>query len=333
MQERVLGDSDLRVSRLGFGTWPIGGTHGKGDYGPVDDSAAIEAIHHALELGITVFDTAPAYGHGRAENVLAKALGGRRDQVVLVSKCGLHWSDSREEFYPDSSQTAIISGVEQSLTRLRTDVIDLLLIHSPDWTCPPSEPMDAFAKLRQQGKIRYAGVSNFSLELLDAYLSLGPLHAQQVSYHMFDRRMERSMIPSCRSRGVGLMAFGSLAHGLLSGEWTMSTRFPADDWRAGGEIFGLPLLTPENFATNIEVVERLKTFALDRGATLPELAIAWVLRGDIDVALVGAVTPKQIEDDVKGAVLTLTSNDIRMIEVILDDAAGTSPDAPEYRGD
>jgi methylglyoxal reductase len=109
MQVSTLGNSDLRVSRIGFGTWPIGGTHGKGDYGSVDDRAAIRAIRHALDLGITVFDTAPVYGHGRAETILAKALSGRRDEVVLVTKCGLHWSESEQKFYPDSSQHAIIA--------------------------------------------------------------------------------------------------------------------------------------------------------------------------------------------------------------------------------
>lgn len=332
MQYTNVGNSDLRVSRIGFGTWPIGGTHGKDDYGPVDDRTAIEAIRYALDLGITVFDTAPAYGHGRAEEILAKALAGRRDEVVLVTKCGLHWSEERD-WYSDSSRTAIIEGVEQSLVRLQTEVIDLLLIHSPDFTTPPTEPMEALAELREQGKIRYVGVSNFSLELLDEYLSLGPLHAQQVSYHMLDRRMERSMIPACRDRGVGVMGFGSLAHGLLSGQWTEETRFPANDWRAEGVIFGLPLLTPENFATNIDVVQRLNTFALEKGTTLPKLAIAWVLRGDVAIALVGAVTPEEVKDDAESAALNLSPEDLTAIDAILSDAAGTSPDAPEYQGD
>jgi aryl-alcohol dehydrogenase-like predicted oxidoreductase len=141
------------------------------------------------------------------------------------------------------------------------------------------------------------------------------------------------MIPWCRSRGVGVMAFGTLAHGMLSGEWTIKTRFPVDDWRADGQIFGLPLLTPENFGPNLAVMERLRTFALEKGVTLPKLAIAWALRGDIDVALVGAVTPTEIEDDADGAALTLTPQDIERIDEILSDAAGTSPDAPEYQGD
>ncbi len=326
MEYRNLGTTDLKVSAIGFGLWPIGGTTTHG-YGTVDDQEAITAIRRALEIGINLFDTAPAYGNGRGEQILAEALGPRRKEAIIVTKCGVPWSEEKQNWLRNSSYEEITQSAEASLKALRTDMIDLLLIHWPDPDRPAEIPMRAFADLKRAGKIRYAGVSNFSIEQIREYLRCGPLVAQQVGYHMFDRRMEPEMLPFCLEQGIGVMAYGSLAHGLLTGTFTADAKFGPKDWRASGYAFGLPIFKGENLARNVAVVERLKAFAQGLGWTMPQLALAWVLRQPaISVALTGARKPAEIEDNARTTEHKLTAQEIAAIEEILKDAAGTTPD-------
>lgn len=327
MEYRVLGSTGLAMSEVGFGTWPIGGTKARNDYGVVDDEQAIQAIRHALGLGITVFDTAPAYGFGRGEEVLARGLGSARKDVVIVTKCAVQWDDTNQTWLRLSTYGEIVMSAEASLRRLKTDYIDVLLRHLPDPDRSPEEPMRAFEDLKRAGKVRYAGVSNFSLEQLKSYLDVGPVNAQQVSIHMFDRRMEADMLAFCHEQGVGVMAFGSLAHGLLTGTFTAETRFETKDWRSTGDSFGLPLFKEGNFQRNVAVVERLKEFARERGHTVAQLAVAWVLRRpEVSVALTGARRPEEIDDNAGGTGWTLSKPELNEIESIMLDAAGTAPE-------
>jgi len=326
MEYRFFGKTDLKTSALGFGLWPIGGVTSHG-YGTVEDDQAIAAIRRALDLGITLFDTAPAYGNGRGERILAEALGPRRKDAIIVTKCGVPWSEEQQRWLRNSSYEEITTSAENSLRALSTDYIDLLLIHWPDIGRPPEIPMRAFEDLRKAGKIRHAGVSNFSTEQIRAYLKYGPLVAQQVGYHMFDRRMEPEMLPFCLEQGIGVMAYGSLAHGLLTGTFTADTKFGPKDWRGSGYAFGLPIFKGENLAKNVAVVERLKAFAQGLGWTMPQLALAWVLRQPaISVALTGARKPDEIEDNARATEHQLTAQETAAIEEILKDAAGTVPD-------
>nr|MBA2276974.1 aldo/keto reductase [Chloroflexia bacterium] len=278
MDERVFGTSGLRTSAIGFGTWPIGGTSVKAGYGGVDDREAVAAIRRAVDLGITCFDTAPAYGLGRAEEVLAEALGPRRQDIIIVTKCGIPYLPEEQRFGRDATYDQIIQSTEESLRRLRTDYLDLLLIHWPDEATPAAETMRALVELRDAGKTRFIGVSNFSPQQMADCLEYGPLHAEQVGYNLFDRRREGETFAFCQEHGIGVMAYGPLAHGLLSGQFTKETTFGERDWRAGETVFGLPLFTRENFGRNVRVVERLKAFAAERGYTVAQLALAWVLR-------------------------------------------------------
>jgi aryl-alcohol dehydrogenase-like predicted oxidoreductase len=320
-----LGASGVRTSRLGFGMWPIGGTKERNDYGDVDDQLALDAIRRALDLGVTLFDTAPAYGEGRAEELLREGLGDRTDEVAIVTKCAVHWDRATEKWVTDSSRDAILRSVDISLGRLGRDTIDVLLIHVPDPDIAPAIPMATMAELKADGRIRACGVSNFSLAQLEAYRAEGDVDVVQVGYHRFDRRMEREMFPYAEQHGLGVMTYGSLAHGLLTGTWTATQSFSKSDWRAAGDSFGLPLFTEANLPRNVAVVERLKALAGRSGHTVPQLAIAWVLRNPVvDVALVGARQPSEIEDNVPGAEWRLDDALMAEIEAIMADAAGTS---------
>lgn len=325
MEERSFGKSDLRASAIGFGTWPIGGTFVKEGYGGVDDQEAIAAIRRAVDLGITCFDTAPAYGLGRAEEVLATALGPRRKDVVIVTKCGIPFIPEERRFGRNATYDHILQSAEESLRRLKTDYLDLLLIHWPDEGTPAEETMRALNELRQAGKARYIGVSNFSPQQMADCLQYGPLHAEQVGYNLFDRRREGETFDFCLEHGIGVMAYGPLAHGLLTGAFTAETTFGEQDWRASGKAFGLPIFERENLARNARVVERLQAFAADRGYTVAQLALAWVLRHPaVSVALVGARTVAEIEAALPAVGWKLTAGDLASIEDIMQDAAGNA---------
>jgi len=323
MQTRQWGTSELVTSSIGFGTWPIGGTSTKEGYGGVDDAEAIAAIRHALDLGVTCFDTAPAYGLGRAEEVLAEALGARRKDVVVVTKCGIPYSVEEGRFGRNATHDHIIASAEESIRRLFTDYIDVLLIHWPDVNTPAEETMRALNGLREAGKIRHAGVSNFSNEQLADCLQYGPLVCNQVGYNLFDRRRETERFAFCREHGIGVMAYGPLAHGLLTGTFTRETTFGARDWRATGKAFGLPIFERDNLVKNVAVVDQLQAFAAERGHTVAQLALAWTLRNPaVSVALVGARKSDEIASALPAATWHLSDDDAATIARIMAGAAG-----------
>ena len=324
MKYRTFGHTDLVVSELGFGTWPIGGTIKAGDYGFVDRSEAIRAIHRAIDLGITLFDTAPAYGDGHGEAVLGEALAGNRSSAIVTTKCAVHWNSATKTWITDSTKDSILASVEKSLGRLRTEYLDILLIHVPDPNAIPAEVMACLESLRRSGKTRFVGVSNFTVAQVNEYREFGTIHAQQVGYNLFDRRIERELLPQSVEMGVGVMTYGALCHGLLSGGWTSETEFPEEDWRSKGDVFGLPLFTEQNFATNIKVTEKLREFANDINHSLPQLALAWVLNNEqVSAALVGMRATLEVEENVKALDWPLTPSDISEISSIMKEAAGT----------
>jgi aryl-alcohol dehydrogenase-like predicted oxidoreductase len=207
-----------------------------------DEHDVVEAVHRGLELGVTLFDTARAYGFGRSEELLGRALGGRRQEVVLVTKIGLE-KGADGTYYRDSSKETLLRGFEHSLRALRTEFVDLLLIHWPDRARPWEEPMETLAEIQRSGKARYVGVSNFRAADLSACARLADIVTNQVGYNLFDRRWEREMFPTAERLGIGIMAYGPLAHGLLTGTFTPATTFQSTDWRSSGGAFGQPLLS------------------------------------------------------------------------------------------
>ena len=315
MQYRNFGNSDLLTSVIGFGGWPMG----RGHYGAFDEGEVVRAIHAAIDSGITLFDTAAVYGWGEGERLLGKALDGKRDRVVLVSKGGLDWSEPGASSERNSSREHLTQGLEESLRNLNTDYLDLYLIHWPDESRPFAEPMEAFAGFQRDGKIRHGGVSNFSAEQLSESLETFPIVCDQVGYHLFDFRPESEIFPFCRERGIGVMAYGSLAHGLLTGTMTPDTTFEADDWRRTLTAFGQPLFQGDTFLENLLKVDDLTDLAADRGRSVAQLALAWVISNPVvTVALVGARRPEEIEENVAAADWVLTEDEAEAIRAVVE---------------
>jgi len=301
MRTRMFGNSGLETSVIGYGGWPMG----RGMYGDFDDDEAIAAARASYEKGVTLFDTAAVYGWGYGENLMGKALKGIRNNVVLVTKGAREWvrdnPDRRSATVSDSDPKRLLASIDESLKRLQTDYIDLFLIHWPDHNRAFSEPMEALEKAKAAGKIRHTGVSNFSVEMMAESRETSPIITNQIGYHIFDRRPEAEVMPFVRENEMGIMAYGSLSHGLLTGTWNADKTFSDDDWRRGGANFGINSWGPENLAANVAVVEKLKVIAADHGKTIPQLAIAWVLTNEaVSVALAGSVTPSEATDNIGG---------------------------------
>ena len=301
MRKREFGESGLESSVIGFGGWPMG----RGQYGSLDDDDAKRAARTAYDNGVTLFDTAAIYGWGYGEKLMGEALKGIRQDVVLVTKGAREWQrdnpDRSAATVADSDPDKLRTSIDASLERLQTDYIDLFLIHWPDKGRAFSEPMEVLEEAKRAGKIRHTGVSNFSAPMMEESLKTSPIIASQIGYHIFDRRPEADVMPFSQSHGIGVMAYGSLAHGLLTGTWAAGQSFEEDDWRRNGANFGISSWGADNLAANVAIVEKLKEMASGHGKTMPQLAIAWVLANPaVTVALVGAKTPSEIKEDLGG---------------------------------
>jgi aryl-alcohol dehydrogenase-like predicted oxidoreductase len=322
MRYRPFGRTGLKVSVVGFGCWPMAGDR----YGAIEDDEAVKAIHRALDRGVNCVDTAPAYGAGHSEEVVARALETRRKDVVLVTKCGVKAPPPGQPGpLRDASRANILREVDASLKRLRTDWVDVLLVHWPDAATPFEESMRALEEVVGSGRARFVGVSNFTGAMLAECMGTRRVDVSQVGYHMLDRRQEQETFPLCVEHGIGVMGYGSLGHGLLTGAFTATTTFdPARDWRAGGVAFGQPIFRGDNLKTNVSVVERLRReVAEPRGVPLSQIALAWVLGNPaISTALVGARTPAEVDANDAGAELQLSAAERATIDRILNGVAG-----------
>jgi len=310
MEYRPFGQTGQDVSAIGFGCWELGGS-----YGHFDENEVIRAVHRALDVGINCFDTAEGYGMGQSEELLARALGPRRQDIILVTKFGIMHPD--REKGRDSRRSQALAAIERSLTFLNTDYVDVLLVHWPDVHTPFEETMRALEEIVQSGKARFVGVSNFRVEQLQECMQTRRVDVAQYGYHMFDRRMEREIFPYCREHNIGMMAYGSLAHGLLTGAFTPDTTFEETDWRSRGGAFGLKLFAPENFGTNLAVVEELKAIAQRHGKSMPHLALRWVLENPtVSVGLVGFRKPEEVDASLGALDWSLSQADKDEIDAI-----------------
>jgi hypothetical protein len=315
-----MGRTDLQVSTVAVGTWAFGG-----EWGAVDVDAATATINHALELGVTFFDTAQAYGFGQSERILADALWARapRADVVVATKGGLRRDGDR--LVRDNSAAWLRQGVEASLGSLRTDYIDLYQLHWPDARTPAAETGAALAELIHEGKIRHVGVSNFSPAEMDTLRRFVDVQTLQPPYHLFRREIEAEILPYCADHDMGVLVYGPMAHGLLSGMMSPQTTFQPDDWRSHSSDF-----SGEAFAANLAVVAELKAFAADHGISLPTLAVAWTLANPaVDVAIVGATRPGYLDDSTAAADVKLEEQDLREIERIMAAAVPVKGPSPE----
>lgn len=323
MEQRRFGDSDLVCSALGFGTWEMSTTQ----YGHIDVGDASAAVSAAIDRGITLFDTAEVYGPYHSEEILARALGSRRKDIVLVTKVGFVYGAEDEIVGRNSEYDYIIARAEGCLRRLNTDWIDLLLIHWPDHDTPYDEPIRALEALRASGKIRHYGVSNFSPAMMDVCEQAGHLTANQVGYNLFDRRMEKALLNHCLECGVGFMAYGTLGFGLLTGAFTPETVFVDWDWRSSGRAFELPLFQRANFLKELRVVARLQELAARHGKSVAQLAIAWALDNPaVTVALVGMRSTRELEENVAAVDWKLAAEDKAEINRIFQEEG-----VPTYR--
>ena len=327
MERRRMGDTELMCSPVGFGTWEMSTTM----YGEIDVDAAARAVNAAIDRGINLFDTAEVYGPYHSERLLARALGNRRREVILVDKVGFEYGAGGKILGTNSSYDSVIEHSEGCLRRMRTDVIDLMLIHWRDHQTPLDETMRALEKLRSDGKIRYYGVSNFDVAMLETCRRHGAPAANQVGYHLFDRRMEAEVLPYCSEHRIGFMAYGTLAFGLLTGAFTPETTFAADDWRSHMPAFGLPLFEREHFLKELRAGRRLAALAAEYGRTLPQLAIAWVLGNPaVAVALVGMRDESELEENVAATGWRLSAADrARIDRIFAEEGVPTNVDAPQ----
>ncbi|MEA2655484.1 MAG: hypothetical protein QOI23_849 [Chloroflexota bacterium] len=320
MRKVRLGQSELEVSPIAFGTWQLGG-----DWGATDEEAAIAAIRRAADGGINFFDTAQAYGFGASETVLAKALKGRpRGEFVIATKGGLR--PTAAGTVRDSSPGWIRRGVDSSLKALGTDYIDLYQVHWPDSNVPFAETAGALADLKTEGKIRHVGVSNFDAAEMDEFGRTLPVETLQPVYHLFRRDVEESILRYTNERDIGVLVYGPLGHGLLSGALTPETRFAPDDWRSKSDVF-----QGEPYRRNLRVVSALDRFAqLELGTSVSRLAIAWTLANPaVHVAIVGTRNPKHIDDAIAAADLKLDPSALRGIEEIISDEVRVGGPSPE----
>ena len=314
--------TSIRASRIALGTWAIGGWM----WGGSDEREAIKTIHAALDRGINLIDTAPVYGFGHSEEIVGKALAmdGRRARALIATKAGLNWKDGKP--FRDARKMRIVGEVENSLRRLRTDVIDLYQVHWPDLKTPIAEIAEAMSALHKAGKIRAIGVSNFSPSQMDQFRKVAPLHTAQPPYNLFERGIDQDVLPYCRDRDIAVLAYGSLCRGLLSGRMSQSSQFTGDDLRKSDPKFQAP-----RFGQYLTAVERLDRIAKQRfGRRVIHLAVRWVLdRNKMNIALWGARRADQLSPigDVLG--WHLESDVMQEIDHILSETI-TSPVGPEF---
>ena len=321
MAYSAIAGTPLKVSRVAIGTWAIGGWM----WGGTDETESISTIRAALDHGINVIDTAPAYGFGRSEEIVGKAIadGHLRDKVVIATKVGLEWKDGN--VFRNASRGRIMREIEDSLRRLRTDYIDVYQVHWPDPLVAVEETAAAMQTLFRQGKIRAIGVSNFSVEQMQQFRSVAPLHVLQSPYNLFERGIEADLLPYCRKNNIATFGYGALCRGLLSGRMRSDTAFGGDDLRRTDPKFIQP-----RFAQYLSAVQRLDRLAQERfGQHVIQLAVRWMLDQGITTALWGARHPDQLQpvDEVTGWRLGASTK--AEIDRILREAI-TDPVGPEF---
>ncbi len=311
MRHRALGQSGIEASVVALGAWAIGGWY----WGGTDEAQSIDAIHAALDAGINFIDTAPAYGLGRSETIVGKALAGRRDQVVIATKCSLVWHIQKgkphmqqynKQIYRYLGAESIRYEVEQSLKRLQTDYIDLYQTHWQDPTTSIEQTMGTLLELKEEGKIRAIGVSNATVEDMEQYRQIAPLSSDQERYSVLDRHIEEEQLPYCRTHNVAVLAYSPLEQGLLTGKVTTEREFAEDDRRL--EKPGFDISNRRKINTMLK--EDFQPIADRHGLTLAQLAIAWTIaQPGLTHALVGARNPQQAAENAAAGDVILSSKE------------------------
>ncbi|GEN11317.1 Predicted oxidoreductase [Myxococcus fulvus] len=315
MRTRKLGSSDLDITPLGFGAWAIGGGGWQFGWGSQDDAKSIEAIRRALDSGINWIDTAAVYGLGHSEEVVARALEGRSQRPYVFTKCGMVW-DAQGRISKVLKADSVRRECEASLRRLKVDAIDLYQFHWPVESLEEiEEGWKVMEALKREGKIRWAGVSNFDSKQLERIRGIAPPTSLQPPYSLIHRDIEKDTLPFCERHGIGVIAYSPMASGLLTGAMTRErvAGFPQDDWRRKSSDFQEPKLT-----RNLELVELLRKVGQRHGRSPAEVAIAWTLRNPVVTgAIVGARSAEQVDGFIQAGDFRLTTDEVREIEDFL----------------
>ncbi len=325
MEYRELGKSDLKVPVVSFGAWAIGGWM----WGGTDDAAAIRAIHRAIDEGMTLIDTAPTYGMGHSERIVGEAIRGRRDDVLIATKCGIRWDlegehDGMKTVTNEGKEVTLVRNltpesifheVDQSLQRLGIDQIDLYQCHWPDPKTPVSETMDALLEIQRQGKVRAIGVSNFTVEMMRDCLKKGYIASDQPKYNPLEREIEKDVLPFCAEQQIGVLAYSPIAQGLMTGKVTPDRTFEEGDARADK-----PWFTVENRRRILAMLEKIKPIAQAHDATLAQVATRWVIdQSGVTTAIVGARNEEQVAENSKAGSIKLSAEELAAIRAAVEE--------------
>jgi aryl-alcohol dehydrogenase-like predicted oxidoreductase len=303
MEQRRLGKDGPLVPVIGLGAFPFSGA-----MGDVTDERSIRVVHRALDAGMTVIDTAEAYGRGRSEEVIGQALQGRRRESAFIAT----------KVWRPLTRDRIRRAIERSLQRLRMDYVDLYQVHWPDPETPVEETMQTMDELAREGKVRYVGVSNYDVSLLQRAMTVTRIVSNQVPYSLLDRRIEGEVMPFCRDNGVAIMPYSPLGKGVLTGKFDRTTTFPANDFRSSMSGF-----KGEKLERNLRVADEVVRLAYEKGVKPAQLAIAWTLaRPEVAVCIPGATRPEQVEENAGAAGITFTTEDLERLDTVSRQAAG-----------
>ncbi|MBC8165148.1 MAG: aldo/keto reductase [Bryobacteraceae bacterium] len=314
MQTKKLGNSDMEITPIGVGAWAIGGGDWKFGWGHQDDQASIDAIRKALDAGMNWIDTAAVYGLGHSEEVVARALEGRSSKPYVFTKCERIWNEQRE-IGKSLKEASIRQECENSLRRLKLDVIDLYQIHWPEPDEDLEEGWTAMAKLKEQGKVRWIGVSNFNVDQMKRAAAIAPITSLQPPYSILSPEIEDSILPYTDHNKIGVLVYSPMKSGLLSGTMTRERvqNLPDDDFRKKTPSFNEPLLT-----RNLGLAEILRKIGNARGRSTGEVAIAWTLRHPaVTAAIVGLRSPAQVDGVIGSADLMLTDAEVKEIDAYM----------------
>jgi aryl-alcohol dehydrogenase-like predicted oxidoreductase len=313
MDYRRLGKSELNVSVIGIGTWPISGSF----WGPSDDTEAVAAIQKAIDSGSNLIDTAPVYGNGHSEKLVARAIKGCRQQAIIATKCGMHFKGSTQ--VNDLKPASIRKELEASLKRLNTDVIDLYQCHWPDPDTPIEDTIAEMLKMKAEGKIRYIGVSNFDAAPLEKAIKASPITSNQMQYSMLNRDIEKELIPFCLKQETGILAYGPLGGGILSGKYKQQPKFRRNDARTFFYTF-----YEEPLWTKVQLLlKELEQIAAHREKPIGQVALNWARQQPgITSVLVGTRNPQQAEVNAAAGNWQLSSEELSGINQALTQTLG-----------
>ena len=311
---RTPGNSDLQLTSIGFGAWAIGGGNWEFAWGPQDDNESITAIHRALDLGVNWIDTAAIYGLGHSEEIVGRALKSTTHRPYVFTKCSMRWHADRS-IYRSLTARSLEEELENSLRRLGRETIDLYQVHWPNPENEIEEGWGALARFREQGKVRWIGVSNFSVEQMKRAQKVAPITTLQPPYSMLRRAVEKEILPFAQENGIGVINYSPMVSGLLTGKMTAEriAAFPADDWRRKAVEFNEPRLS-----RNLQLVELLREIGSAHGVAPGVAAVAWTLRNPaITAAIVGGRSAEQVEGVIAALEFRLTDDEYKRINEFL----------------